>query len=156
MFNIWRLIFTCVHKCHNRSIAEYFLSEVLRGFFSISKKLYILYEHRGWGILPFEKRTVSQECEKSPQTPDCAVRTTAAAAVLPFVRCVEEAGSGDARVRVLRHSLRLGHAFGWGIPYCAGALSSWTTWERWKANVVIVHIWGKHRGYKREGQRSYV
>lgn len=68
MFNIWRLILTCVHKCHNRSISEYFVSEVLRDiFFFISKKMYILYERGGWGILPFEKRTVHEGCEKSPQ-----------------------------------------------------------------------------------------
>ena len=47
-----------------------------------------------------------------PTDAHCAVRNTAAAALLPFARSGEEAGSGDAHAIVLRHSLQLGHAFG--------------------------------------------
>lgn len=51
----------------------------------------------------------------------CAIRTAAAAALLPFALFREEAGSRDAHVGVLCYSLELGHAFGWEIPCCAGA-----------------------------------
>lgn len=56
MFNIWWLIFSCVDKCHRRSIAEVFcLSEVLRGFYSISRKLYVLMNTEDKGFYYLKK-----------------------------------------------------------------------------------------------------
>lgn len=47
-------------------------------FFCFQKKLCMLYEHRSYGNLPFEKGNVHWECEKCLQS-HYAVRTTAAA-----------------------------------------------------------------------------
>lgn len=47
-----------------------------------------------------------------PTDTHCAIRTAAAAALLPFAHSREEAESRDAHVVVLCHSLELGHAFG--------------------------------------------
>lgn len=93
MFSMWQPIFSSVHKCHNRSIAEYFcLSEVLGDFFSISKNLHVLYEHKEKRILPFEKRDcVSKVWKNVHKMHTVPSGQWAAAAVLPFSHSREQA-----------------------------------------------------------------
>lgn len=113
MFNIWWLILVVyINVTEDQLLSIFCLSEILRDFYSISRKLFMLMNTEDKGFYYLEKVLCIKDVKNTQRHTLCHQDCSSSCSAAPFALSREEAGSRDAHVGVLCHTLDLGHAFG--------------------------------------------